>query len=221
MEELKPSDPDQQVPKMEKSKPRACFDCEFLSIRKRMLTQAERKMLAIALCGASGSMPLHYEETDCLKDLWEYEIHYDWPCWEGVVMELKHSRDECLGFALYKGSPVTYSTANEEIPPPQPAPLEPTSSEAKAEGGIDSETAGKLELETKTLKNDKSRKGDNKLLEGKDAVCFKTTEEYLGIKSRQRQQLVNNGRLIVVGEGHNKKITTESLRKYCPPENPQ
>ena len=64
-------------------------------------------------------------------------------------------------------------------------------------------------------------KGDPSLIDGKDSVAFRTAEQYLGISERQRQSLVKSGSLRVEGQGHNRKITTESLRKYLPPENPQ
>lgn len=66
----------------------------------------------------------------------------------------------------------------------------------------------------------KERKGDASLLAGKRAVNFKTAEQYLGLTERQRQNLVRDQILVVEGKGQNKKITTESLRSYLPPENP-
>lgn len=65
------------------------------------------------------------------------------------------------------------------------------------------------------------RKGDSKLLEGKDTVSLKTAEAYLGITERQRQNLTKSGVLTVKGGGHNRKITTESLIKYLTPDNPK
>ena len=65
----------------------------------------------------------------------------------------------------------------------------------------------------------KERKGDSTLLRGKDAVTFRTAEQYLGISERQRQNLVRSGALVVVGGGHNSKITVESLKKYLLPKN--
>ena len=67
----------------------------------------------------------------------------------------------------------------------------------------------------------KSRKGDPTLLDRKDTVNFLIAEQYLGITERQRQHLVKSGALIVRGQGNNRKVTTESLRKYLPPENPK
>ena len=64
------------------------------------------------------------------------------------------------------------------------------------------------------------RKGDLRPLEGKRVVSFSTAQDYLGISERQRQKLVEKGVLNVEGGGHNKKITTESLMRYLPPENP-
>lgn len=66
----------------------------------------------------------------------------------------------------------------------------------------------------------KARKGDAALLQGKRSVSFATAEEYLGISERQRQKLMNSGALTVEGQGQNRKITTESLKKYLPPEIP-
>ncbi len=65
------------------------------------------------------------------------------------------------------------------------------------------------------------RKGDPSLLDRKDRVTFRIAEEYLGVTERQRQNLIKRGSLTVEGQGHNRKITTESLRKYLPPENPK
>jgi hypothetical protein len=67
----------------------------------------------------------------------------------------------------------------------------------------------------------RDRKGDSGLLGDKRAVSFQTAEAYLGISPRQRQSLVKNGVLVVEGQGHNRKITTESLRIYLPSENPK
>jgi hypothetical protein len=66
----------------------------------------------------------------------------------------------------------------------------------------------------------KERKGDDSLLAGKRAVNFRTAEQYLGLTERQRQNLVKGKVLVVEGKGQNKKITTDSLRAYLPPENP-
>jgi hypothetical protein len=66
----------------------------------------------------------------------------------------------------------------------------------------------------------KSRKGDAALLGEKRLVSFGTAEQYLGISERQRQKLINSGALKVEGQGHNRKITVESLRAYLPPEFP-
>jgi len=63
-------------------------------------------------------------------------------------------------------------------------------------------------------------KGNGILLKGKLSVNFRTAEEYLGITERQRQKLVSTQALQVVGKGHNRKITTESLINYLPAENP-
>ena len=74
---------------------------------------------------------------------------------------------------------------------------------------------------TKKSRRGTDRKGDPTLLDRKDRVSFRTAEQYLGITERQRQHLVKSGALIVKGQGNNRKVTTESLRKYLPPENPK
>ena len=64
-------------------------------------------------------------------------------------------------------------------------------------------------------------KGNPKLLADKDRVSLRTAERYLGIGERQRQNLMKQNALVVVGWGQNRQITTESLKAYVPPENPQ
>jgi hypothetical protein len=64
------------------------------------------------------------------------------------------------------------------------------------------------------------RKGDAMLLADKRLVSFGTAEQYLGITDRQRQKLMNSGELKVEGKGMNRKITTESLKAYLPPDIP-
>jgi len=65
-----------------------------------------------------------------------------------------------------------------------------------------------------------TRKGDGALLDQKRLVSFGTAEQYLGLSARQRQKLIKSGALKVEGQGQNRKITTESLRSYLPPEIP-
>jgi len=62
----------------------------------------------------------------------------------------------------------------------------------------------------------KSGKGDPGLLGGKSAVPLRTAEQYLDISDRHRQNLMKSGILEVIGQGHNRKITTESLLRYLP-----
>jgi hypothetical protein len=67
-----------------------------------------------------------------------------------------------------------------------------------------------------------TRKGDIALLKKADgslyrSVDFSTAEIYADISSRRRQQLMPEV-LKVVGQGHNRRITVESLLAYCPPE---
>lgn len=71
--------------------------------------------------------------------------------------------------------------------------------------------------EAKTVRD----KGNPKLLADKDRVSLRTAERYLGISERQRQNLMKQNVLAVVGGGQNRQITTESLKRYLPPENPQ
>ena len=90
----------------------------------------------------------------------------------------------------------------------------------KAEVSEDDGGTEPVESTYKTkLGND--RKGDPTLLDGKDRVTFRTAEQYLGIGERQRQNLIKFGALRCEGLGQNRQITTESLRKYLPPENPK
>jgi hypothetical protein len=70
-------------------------------------------------------------------------------------------------------------------------------------------------------KSQTENKGDPALLAGEVRVTFRTAERYLGITERQRQNLVRQGVLVVEGQGLNRRITTESLRKYLPTENPK
>ena len=71
-----------------------------------------------------------------------------------------------------------------------------------------------------TERRGKERKGDAALLADKHAVIFSTAEQYLGITERQRQKLMKCGALKGDEQGRNRKITTESLRKYLRPKNP-
>lgn len=84
--------------------------------------------------------------------------------------------------------------------------------------GINSDTSTKSGTKQRP---GKERKGDASLLADKQAVSFRTAEQYLGISERQRQNLVKDQILTLVGKGQNRRITTYSLRDYLPPENPQ
>jgi hypothetical protein len=91
-----------------------------------------------------------------------------------------------------------------------------------AEGRQRTQAAENTEAKTSQPDPKQKRKGDVTLLAGKQLVNFKVAEEYLGISDRQRQNLIKKGGpLEVKGQGSNRKITTESLLKYLPPENPQ
>lgn len=59
-----------------------------------------------------------------------------------------------------------------------------------------------------------SRKGDPTLLGGETAVSFKVADAFLGITSRARQKAVKGNKLDVIGKGHFKMITVESLLRY-------
>lgn len=65
--------------------------------------------------------------------------------------------------------------------------------------------------------NKRERKGDPALLANKETVSYKTAELFLGIGVRQVQKLVKAGTLEVRGLGLNKRITTQSLLRYLPP----
>ncbi|PYT23512.1 MAG: hypothetical protein DMG57_31710 [Acidobacteria bacterium] len=52
------------------------------------------------------------------------------------------------------------------------------------------------------------------LLQGREAVQYETAAKYLDITERQVRNLVKKGKLVRVGEGQYKTITTESLRHY-------
>jgi len=104
---------------------------------------------------------------------------------------------------------VEWREYEDELDGAETAPGEP----AKPNQQVDKR--GPAEPETPT----RSQKGDPALLKG-EAVTFTTAEKYLGIKERQRQNLVRQGSLKVIGEGHNRKITAESLMKRLPPKKP-
>jgi hypothetical protein len=66
-----------------------------------------------------------------------------------------------------------------------------------------------------------SQKGNIRLLKRADgtlyeSVDFPTAENYAGITSRRRQQLMTKGTFEVVGKGQNRRITVKSLVAYCP-----
>jgi hypothetical protein len=64
-----------------------------------------------------------------------------------------------------------------------------------------------------------STKGDASVLGDMRLVNFMTAQKYLGIRERQRQNLMRSDILKVEGKGQNRKITTESLKAYLPPKN--
>lgn len=65
-----------------------------------------------------------------------------------------------------------------------------------------------------------TRPGDPALLGDKHSVNFLVAEAYLGVSERQRQRLIKKNVLEVTGQGTNRRITTESLRRYLPPKDP-
>ena len=77
----------------------------------------------------------------------------------------------------------------------------------------------KVDDDTKAGRN-KRRKGDASLLGDKRLITSRMAEAYLGITERQRQKLIKGGVLKVEGQGHNRRITAESLKAYLPPEIP-
>lgn len=62
-----------------------------------------------------------------------------------------------------------------------------------------------------------SLEGDTRPFSNKNSVTFPEAEAYLGIGSRQRQKLMKQGKLDVIGEGLNKRITVASVTRYRPP----
>jgi hypothetical protein len=107
---------------------------------------------------------------------------------------------------------------------PPPPTAQPESHKAETIGVRIDRLRDECRLTTATTPTEHTqeatRKGDPTLLGEKNMVNFQIAREYLGISERQRQKLCANGALIVVGGGHNRKITTESLRRYLPQENP-
>ena len=92
---------------------------------------------------------------------------------------------------------------------PSAAPKQKVESSPKSEGKVHVEESGS--------RSGASRKGDPKLLEGKDLVTCPNASQYLDKTERHVRNLTKNGKLTSEGQGHNKKITTESLRRYLPP----
>ena len=85
---------------------------------------------------------------------------------------------------------------------------------AAVEQKVESKREGKVPIEES--RSGASRKGDPKLLEGKDLVTRQNASQYLDNTKRHVRNLLKNGQLTSEGQGHNKKITTESLRRYLP-----
>lgn len=79
---------------------RTCLDCGFLTLRGHEVTHPERVTLGTR--GKSAVMPSHPEQTTCLKNLWDYDLHYSGDSWEGVLSELETPRDKCQGFLQYE-----------------------------------------------------------------------------------------------------------------------
>ena len=61
-------------------------------------------------------------------------------------------------------------------------------------------------------------KGKESLLTGKQLVTIATAAQFLGIGRRQCQKLIKAKVLTAIGRGANRKVTTESIRKYLPQE---
>jgi hypothetical protein len=119
-----------------------------------------------------------------------------------------------------KDHPDCVSTADESEPIDQ-APGMTGESEADDRAARSEAQAQSEETERTVDNTDRNgAKGDPMLLGDKRLVNFKTAELYLGISERQRQKLISSGALKVEGQGQNRKITTESLKAYLPPEIP-
>lgn len=52
--------------------------------------------------GGSAVMPAHPERTRCYKNLWDYDLLYTGDNWDGVLDELKRTREQCSGFTPYE-----------------------------------------------------------------------------------------------------------------------
>ncbi len=98
--------------------------------------------------------------------------------------------------------------------------------EVYRKGALDAVTAtarGYLQFkqaapQTEGTTKQSSRVGDPFLLNGKRLVAMQTAQIYLGVGKRRVQQLVKDGTLDTEGRGIHKKIVTDSLKKYVPPE---
>lgn len=118
------------------------------------------------------------------------------------------------------------SQATDNIPtvagePAQPQPANVATTDfAERTRAVETCRSGTAGQKAEEASPGKERKGDVTLIDGKPAVTFRTAEAYLGISERQRQNLVRAGILKIEGQGQNRKITTESLKVYLPPENP-
>lgn len=59
---------------------------------------------------------------------------------------------------------------------------------------------------------------DFSLLEGRDLITFSTASRYSGLSERWLRELGKRGSLVVVGQGHNKKLTSRSVIEYFGPQ---
>ena len=152
--------------------------------------------------------------------------------WHGCLSGVAHEALDEFVPEFWKERLKYFSTAAESSKATPPAPSGAgaitTTGHSAVEGQRPAvENAGDRVEKSGTARQDgtkprpgKERKGDASLLADKRAVNFRTAEQYLGLTERQRQNLVKDKVLAVEGKGQNKKITTDSLRAYLPPENP-
>jgi len=143
-------------------------------------------------CPISGSLGYDPDEEEKIRVEWE-------------AMRVAREREDQ---ARHLQPQATDDTPMQAAKPPAPDPVETCRSGTAFQNA-----------EAASLRKD--RKGDVTLIEGKRAVTFRTAEVYLGISERQRQSLVHADVLRIEGQGQNRKITTESLRVYLPPQDPK
>lgn len=99
MGEFKPPEAGQPVQAANKTKPKTCLDCGFLTIQRGEVSPADRIRLFCYASGKDVGLPPDAEKTQCFRHLWiGYDLNYCTNSLDGVVEELKRPRDGCEGF---------------------------------------------------------------------------------------------------------------------------